>query len=355
MPNIAAEPVHVAVAVIVRDGRVLLSKRAEHVHQGSLWEFPGGKVESGETALEALSREIKEELGLDIISSQPLIKIVHHYADKTVLLETYLVTEFAGIEYAQSSQSSAQQQTGLEGQAVVWTTIEQLGQYQFPAANKPIISALTLPDRYYISPDCQPEAMDAFIEQFIAVSNQGLVQLRLPSLRVFPQQLKRIILRVNEIAQVKQIRLMLNSSLYFEYTDQLQTEWSDLLSGIHLTSCHLHELHGSDFIQQYRQQWPQNLIAASCHNQQDIEVANRLALDFVVLSPVQKTTSHPEQAAMGWRQFNALTALAKMPVFALGGMRLDDIPVAQNNGAQGIAAIRSLWQFNTGNNDGFDE
>jgi 8-oxo-dGTP diphosphatase len=343
MPNIEPDStintiVHVAVAVIVKDNRVLLSKRAENVHQGGLWEFPGGKVEPGETIEQALIREIREELGIDVKKTRPLIKLIYHYPDKSVLLETLIVCQFSGRQYQINDCYEKQEQQGLEGQTVKWVRLNALDNYSFPLANKPIINALHLPDSYLISPDRFSEKPDSqyqtqFLDEF---SNNcdyhQVIQLRIKSLK--NTQLNKILKQACEIAQKKQVRLLLNSSMCLEH---------DILyacSGIHLTSIHLYD---DDFIAHYRTQFAHKMIAASCHCQQDIERANELALDFIVISPVKQTTSHPNQAPMGWEQFKKLTDSAKIPVFALGGMKPIDIKEAQNYGAQGIAAISSLW------------
>ena len=122
---------HVAVGVITDDrGRVLISRRAEDSHQGGLWEFPGGKVEPGESLADALARELREELDIEVRRSEPLIEIRHDYSDKAVLLDVHVVRDFGG------------NPSGLENQPLAWVSSENLHDYQFPAANKPIISAV---------------------------------------------------------------------------------------------------------------------------------------------------------------------------------------------------------------------
>ena len=127
-------PVHVAVGVLFDSKqRVLLAKRGSHQHQGELWEFPGGKVEFGESVFAALQRELKEELGIHIISAQPLIEIKHDYKDKAVVLDTWRVTAFSG------------EPQGLEGQPIAWVAIHELKDYSFPEANLAIIQRLLEP------------------------------------------------------------------------------------------------------------------------------------------------------------------------------------------------------------------
>ena len=123
--------VHVAVGVIVNDrGQVLISKRSPDAHQGGLWEFPGGKLELGETLEQALIRELREELGIEAQTNSPLLQIRHDYGDKAVLLDVHVVAEFAG------------EARGVEGQALRWVGVEDLKNYAFPAANEAIIEAV---------------------------------------------------------------------------------------------------------------------------------------------------------------------------------------------------------------------
>jgi len=123
--------VHVAVAVIVNSNKeVLLALRHIHQHQGGLWEFPGGKVETDESVFDALVRETREELAVTIITAKPLIRIAHDYSDKSVLLEVWTVSEFSGTPQ------------GQEGQRLRWCCITDLVEDDFPAANVAIINAL---------------------------------------------------------------------------------------------------------------------------------------------------------------------------------------------------------------------
>jgi 8-oxo-dGTP diphosphatase len=123
--------VHVAVGVVLDDSdRILIARRAEQAHQGGLWEFPGGKVELGETVSQALARELEEELGIRIAGSSPLLQVRHDYGDKAVLLDVHLVQSFTGTAL------------GLEGQPLNWVMAGQLGQFQFPAANESIVEAV---------------------------------------------------------------------------------------------------------------------------------------------------------------------------------------------------------------------
>lgn len=123
--------VHVAVGVIIdARGRVLITRRAHNAHQGGLWEFPGGKVEPGETVVEGLARELHEELGIEIGRTSPLLEVRHDYGDKAVRLDVHVVWEFSG------------DARGLEDQPLAWPAPGDLPDYSFPAANEPIVGAV---------------------------------------------------------------------------------------------------------------------------------------------------------------------------------------------------------------------
>ena len=131
MPTTAVDAViHVAVGVVITDRRVLLSQRPRHLHQGGLWEFPGGKVEAAESVFAALCRELHEELGITVRAATPLVRIDHNYPDRAVVLDVWRVTDYAG------------QARGREGQQWRWVPVAELSSYEFPAANAQIVELL---------------------------------------------------------------------------------------------------------------------------------------------------------------------------------------------------------------------
>jgi 8-oxo-dGTP diphosphatase len=123
--------IHVAVGVVIDGaGRVLVALRPEEKHQGGRWEFPGGKVEDGESVLDALARELAEEVALEVAATEPLLVIEHDYGDRHVCLDVHLVTAWRG------------EASGQEGQPLRWLAPDALAAAEFPAANGPIITAL---------------------------------------------------------------------------------------------------------------------------------------------------------------------------------------------------------------------
>lgn len=317
--------IHVAVAVIVNENNeVCISLRHKYSHQGGLWEFPGGKVENDETVEQALVREIKEEIGIEIREFRPLINISHNYQDskqhKAVCLQVYKVLSYRG------------KALGHEGQQVKWQPVNQLSSDEFPAANLSIIKAVQLPEKYLITGKFIDS--DDFINKLKnALNNEiTLVQLRLKnnSLRDL-NQLQPLVEQTAVLCKQAGAKLMLNLS-------------NDSLDQIDLSKIEFSGFHAdSKTLQALSQRPDASLFSASCHNKKELLKAERLNADFLVLSPVQKTASHPEMQAMGWSQFSNLVENIPVPVYALGGVSEIDLETAWQHGAQGIAAISALW------------
>lgn len=311
--------VQVAVAVIVDDaGRILLSRRADAAHQGGLWEFPGGKLEAGESSAEALRRECREELGIEVEAHRPLIRVRHHYDDLQVLLDVQLVSAYAGTP------------AGLEGQPLAWVQPTALADYPLPAADRPIVHAIQLPERYLITP---PEVYDsqAFLRALQAALDTGvrLVQFRVPGLAAAA----RPALAAQALQRVRQQggQMLINADI--ELARELGAD------GVHLNARQLHQLD----VRPSGLTW----LAGSCHNLADLQRARDLDLDFVVISPVLPTASHTDAVPLGWEGLQGLLEHAARPAFALGGVDASHLPQAWRAGAQGIAAIRGLWGART--------
>ena len=307
--------IHVAAAVIKNgDGQILIAKRSADQHQGGLWEFPGGKVEPGEPVSVALARELEEELGIEVTHSSPLIKVPHHYADKSVLLDVYEVTQFEGEAW------------GREGQPVEWVNPGDLDKFQFPAANKPILNACLLPDSWFITPEHISE-VDEFIKKIDQAQHLGAKGVMLRAHHLNDQQFKLVVSDVRTHCEAAGLAFVINRDC--ELANQSQA------SGLHLSSS---ELKCLGYRNEFRGRW----LSASCHSLEEIEMAVMKGLDFVTLSPVSKTTSHPEADALGWEAFKGIVDQCPIPVYALGGISSGDISKAKDCGAQGIAAI-SAW------------
>jgi len=309
--------IHVAVAAVVNNkGEVLVSQRKQGTHLGGYWEFPGGKLEQGESVAAALSRELKEELDIVPVSSRPLIRARYHYPEKSVLLDVWKIESYSGIP------------KGIEGQHIEWRAVDGLDHNVFPPADIPIINALSLPVRYLITGEFSSAA--DFEKRLSAALRDGivLVQLRLTHDWVQTNTQSHAL----EIVELSTSLCKQNSArLQLNVPAQLKSLTND---GIHLSSKQLHKI----------QRRPDGgLVSASCHSRQELEYAQSIGVDFAVLSPVQKTRSHPDAQPLGWDAFHQLVDDINIPVYALGGMTVDDIEQAWNSGGQGIAAIGAFW------------
>ncbi len=308
--------IHVAAAVIRgADGRILIARRADSQHQGGLWEFPGGKVEDGEAVELALARELNEELGIVVSAARPLIKVSHDYSDKQVLLDVWEVTGFTGEPH------------GAEGQPLLWVSARELAQYDFPEANRPIVAAARLPAEYLITPEgLEVPQMLRGIQKAIA-GGIKLVQLRAPNM--YDPKYRDVAVDAVGLGAGK-AQLMLKGPL----------EWlGDFPSaGWHLTSEQLRKYasKGRPFP---KERW----LAASCHSAEEMALAEQMGVDFVTLSPVQATQTHPDAQPLGWEQAQQLIEGFNKPVYLLGGVGAAEREKAWQHGAQGVAGIRAFW------------
>ncbi|MEZ5451923.1 MAG: Nudix family hydrolase [Thiothrix sp.] len=309
----AVEPwLHVMAAVIRgQDGRILLAQRPPDKHQGGKWEFPGGKLEVGETPLQGLKRELHEELGIEVQHAQPLIKVRHVYPETAVLLDVWEVDVFTGEPH------------GREGQPVGWFETEQLSGLKFPLANYPIVTAARLPEVCLITPE--PEDPAVFLHKLEAALQSGIRLVQFRAKRLLPDEYLALARETARLAHSFSARVLLNSP-------PVMLPEAD---GLHLSSAQLWQDHD----------WqPHNgWLSASCHSREELARAAEIGVDFAFLSPVLPTLSHPGAAHLGWEAFAACVEQVNFPVYALGGLDNSHVVVARKRGGQGIAAIRSLW------------
>lgn len=304
----------VAAAVIQRpDGSFLLAQRPEGKPYPGYWEFPGGKVEPGESARQALQREIKEELDVEIVQATPWITRVHAYTHATVRLHFFRVSAWSG-EFR-----------GLENQAHIWQRVEALDVGPMLPANTPIFRALSLPPLYALTHATQLGA-SAFLQRLDQALARGLRLIQLREKQLPAAALLTLAAEIVKRAHAHGARVLINSDI-----ELAQSSGAD---GVHLSAAQLMQ-------SAHRPEFP--LVGASCHIRAEIEHAAALQLDFAVLGAVKSTPTHPGQTPLGWERFQTLIAAAALPVYAIGGLTLEDVAQAQACGAHGVAMQRAAW------------
>ena len=295
-------------------GRILLARRTAGRDLAGAWEFPGGKLEAGETPFQALDRELNEELGIRIHSMTPLISVPQAYSDKRIVLDVYRVSRFSG------------KPRGREKQALAWSPLEKIATYPMPPADRPVVAALTQPAEYLITPDPGAEPAQ-FLQRIDRALLAGIRRIQLRVANAQGSDVPALAAEVKRRCDLASAELLVNGDIELAST---------LKCGVHLRSTQLMALDARPLPEQLT-------VAASCHDQDQLHHAQAIGVDFVVLGPVAKTATHDGQQPLGWKRFAELREHVSLPIYALGGMRPGDMDAARRNGAQGIAAIQGLW------------
>jgi 8-oxo-dGTP diphosphatase len=294
--------IDVAIAILLHQNNVLVGWREAKQHQGNKHEFPGGKVEEGETPLAACRREIYEEVGIGLHEWHAFDVIVHEYDDVIVKLHLFhAVVPTALLNEIQQPWS--------------WYSREELLNLNFPKANLAIIQRLYWPHQIKIS---------AQLDEVAQLKQDQLLYWRVEGTQ---QQLTELAKR-----SVKHLsRLIVNVDIF----EQLNPIQQQAISAIHLKQPQLMALKPGDL------QIGKRYIAA-CHDLASMQQAQNIGCDAILLSPVLPTATHPEAVALGWEQFKCWVSQVDIPVFALGGMQAGDLAIAKEQSGYGIAGMRFL-------------
>ena len=311
----SSSPIHVVAGVIAdARGRILLARRTAGRDLAGAWEFPGGKLEAGEAPLAALDRELHEELGIRVLAAEPLVAVPQQYPHKRIVLDVWRVTRFSG------------KPVGREKQALAWSPPEKLRTYPMPPADRPVVAALTEPDRYLITPEPGSDTR-AFLRAIEKAIEAGALRMQLRARDLSPERLRPLAEQVLSRCRERGAELLLNGDIDLA---------REIGCGVHLRSAQLAALSARPL--------PLDLpVAASCHDIDELRRAEAIDADFAVLGPVARTTTHPEREPIGWNGFARLREAVSLPIYALGGLKPGELAVARRHGAQGIAAIRGLW------------
>jgi 8-oxo-dGTP diphosphatase len=304
--------VRVAAAVILRpDGTVLLAQRPPGKAYAGYWEFPGGKLEAGETPAHALARELHEELGITVRTASPWMVQEFVYPHAHVELNFFRVYAFDG------------EPAGHDGQSFAWQDPNAISVAPLLPANTRVLAALTLPTVYAIT--CATDVgIDPFVEraQRAIAAGVRLIQVREPELSLRDALVRRL----SEAAAGTGARIVVNGSV-----DDARRLGC---AGVHWTARKLNAATSR----------PHDLIVgASCHTRVELAHACALDVDFAVMGPVLATPTHPDAHPLGWAGFAAAIERTRVPVFALGGLHRADHDTAIMHGAHGIAMRRHVW------------
>jgi 8-oxo-dGTP diphosphatase len=315
LPDPAIEPIHVVAGVITDPrGRILLARRTRGRDLAGLWEFPGGKVDPGETPEQALMRELREELGIVAEPGEPLIAVPHRYPHKRLRLDVRRIAGYRGTP------------KGLDGQALAWVPPHKLASYPMPAADRPVVAALEQPALYLVTPDLTGDDAD-WLAALARALDAGVRRVQLRSTTTDAPRWAALCGHGVGLCRDAGAEVLINHDVALARA---------LGVGVHLRAAQLAGLP--------QRPLPSDVpVAASCHMLEEVREAGRLGCDFAVVGPVRETATHPDAPGLGWAGFAALREYSALPLYAIGGLGPQDIAEARQHGAQGIAAIRSLW------------
>jgi len=307
--------IHVVAGVLIDGDRICITRRHDATHQGGKWEFPGGKLEVNEVPFAGLQRELREELGIQVRQATPFLCVHHDYGDIEVTLDVWRVARYEGTP------------RGREAQPLRWVRLAELDPNDFPDADRPILRRLQLPALYLLS-DVGRFGPTEFARRLARALEAGtrLVQFREPQMD-----------RTEFVTYAHQLAALCHDfGAHLLINADPDTVAECDADGVHLNSRRLMDLSGRPLSQAH---W----VAASCHSERELQKAQQLDVDFVVLGPVLPTASHPNVSTMGWERFSALCSSTTLPVYAIGGTQPEHILKAGHAGACGLAMIRGIW------------
>lgn len=313
--------VEVSAAVLQRpDGSFLLAQRPADKIWAGYWEFPGGKIEPGETAHHASVRELREELGIAVQTAYPWLTRVFTYPHATVRLHFFRVTEWIGEMHPHEGQKFSWQAPLSHGGERGLLAVSPI----LPA-NTPILRALELPTLYAIS-NAAELGVEPFLVRLQARLDAGLQLVQLREKHLSHDELHALALRMVAMMHPYGAKLIVNADV--ELARGIGAD------GVQLTAAQVASLDERPDVP-----W----CGASCHSAEELRRAEALGCDFALLSPVLPTQSHPGEPTLGWEKFTECVSDSTIPVYALGGLSNDDMHTAWQRGAHGIALLRQAW------------
>ena len=328
----------IAVAVgALRDqhGQVLVSQRRADVHLANFWELPGGKLEEGETPEQGLRRELQEEIGVDIRRLRPLRTLRQDYDGHSIQLHGYEILEFDG------------EPRSMEGQPLRWVSVDTLIRLPLPPGTIPLVASLLLPSQMAFT-SAEPYDDLAHFQQrlhrFLRPAQARCLVVRLPGWSA-EQVVAALRYAIPLLQQQQEIKLILHSRHLQDLIDfgegwHLPEPLERI--GLHFPASAT-SFPSAEVLQKLKLPSNPFPLGMSCHSLAEVIVAEALGADYVTLSPIQPTSSHPERNELGWEVLKETVQKSRLPIYALGGVSPADLPQALACGAQGVAGISAWW------------
>ncbi|CAC9588840.1 Thiazole tautomerase TenI-like domain [uncultured Gammaproteobacteria bacterium] len=294
-----------------KNQEILIAQRRKSQFMGGFWELPGGKIENEESPEQAIIRELNEELGIQVKHSSLHQTMVHHYEDRIVELSIYNINQYQNTPI------------GLEGQAIAWARVTDLNNHQLLPTMRAFIHSITLPNKYWITPSDQHQS-DEWMSKFEQKLTSGIGLIQLRSKTILNSE---FITELYNKCKHNSVKLLLNTA-----NKTFNEPSSD---GWHLTTNEMLQL-------DKRPCTKDKLLGVSTHNLTEALKAQSIGADFVVISPVQATQTHPDTIPIGWDSAIDVVDKLNIPVYFLGGMRIKDLKKTRKIGAQGIAGVSAF-------------
>jgi 8-oxo-dGTP diphosphatase len=302
-----------AVVGVLRNhvNEILIAKRQDHQFMPGFWELPGGKIEPGESDQEAIIRELKEELGIVVADLSIHQTMVYQYTDRIIELSIYNISKYQNIP------------EGIEGQEITWSGVDQLSTFNLLPTMKAFIDSITLPNKYWITPSSNHQS-DKWIKKFDEKLKQNISLIQLRSKVKLDSG---FITDLHEKCKQNNVKLLLNTPNK-NFSESCGDGW-------HLTTSEMLKMNN-------RPCSNDKILGVSTHDLTEALKAQKMGADFVVISPVQATQTHPGTTPIGWEAAQEVVTKLNIPVYFLGGMALNDLDKTLNLGAQGIAGVSAF-------------
>jgi 8-oxo-dGTP diphosphatase len=305
-----------AVAAVIQrqDGFLLMTQRPPGREWSGWWEFPGGKIELNESPFEALQRELQEEINISANDASLWFERSYIYPDKKVYIYFFKVTDWTG------------EITSCENQLLDWQNPSYLTVSPILPSNLFVLKSILLSPVYAITNIAEMGEI-LFFERLKIKLEEGLKMIQVRERNAPYQDVKIVAQKILDLAKPYQAKVLINEN------EKLALDIR--ADGVHYPSQSLIQLKDRPKF---------SICGASCHNLEELMIAQDLEMSFAVLSPVQKTESHVLSDPIGWEIFSEYANKIDIPIFALGGLNQDSLTTSWQCGGHGIAMQRSIWK-----------